>query len=128
LIASKREEFKLVLKKLLNSCPYLQIIITSRRHLLKLDDECIDPDPMFIPPLKGTKPVELFLIKAERHRSITTEEIIELIKMDQNFDMEAFTGGQFKDLKTPEANDKLKLLLRQRNKVIEALLKHNLFR
>jgi len=98
LIEVKREEFKTVLKRLLNSCPYLQIIITSRRHLLKLDDECIDPDPLFIPQLKGTKPVELFLLKAEKHRSITTEEIVDLIQMDKGFNLEAFSGGQFKNL------------------------------
>jgi len=58
---------------------------------------------MFIPQLKGVKPVELFLNKAERHRTISTEEIIEFIKIDSNFDFASFSNNQFLDLKSAEA-------------------------
>ena len=74
------------LSQLLNQCSNLQILITSRKHLFKLD-ESVDPDFLFIPEMKGTKPVELFLHKAERNRSISVDEIIEIIKMDKSFDL-----------------------------------------
>lgn len=58
--------------------------------MFKIDDS-VDPDFMFIPELKGTKPVELFLHKAERFRSIPVDEIIEIIKMDKSFDIAGFS-------------------------------------
>lgn len=106
LIAAKNSELKLLLKKLLNSCPYLQIVITSRRHLAKLNDECIDPDLMFVPPLKGTQAVKLFLFKAERHQTIDVDEIFDLIMMDPNFEVLTFTGGAFSELSTQAACEK----------------------
>jgi hypothetical protein len=57
-------EFKQLLQRLLDSCPDLQVMITSRKNLFKIGDY-MDPDNfMFIPEMKGTKPVELFLHKA----------------------------------------------------------------
>lgn len=93
LIEYKQSEFKQLLKKLLNSCPYLQILITSRKHLLKIDDN-IDTDPLFIPELKGNKPVELFLKRTEKLRQISIQEIIEIIKLDKEFDLPSFSKHQ----------------------------------
>ena len=67
-------------------------MITSRKHLFHVD-EIFNSDPMFIPALKGTKPVDLFLSKAERHREISINEIVEFIKMDKSFDLNVFTRG-----------------------------------
>ena len=93
LIEVEKKEFKHFVLKLIHSCTNLQVIITSRKHLCQSTDN-IDTYPMFIPALKGTKPVELFLNRVERHRHITTDEVVEIIKMDTNFDMETFLSSQ----------------------------------
>jgi hypothetical protein len=90
LIDAKKEEFRSLIKKLLNNCHHLQIIITSQKHLNKIDDS-IENDLLFIPELKGSKPVELFLAKAERYRPIPIEEIVSLIQFDGTFDVAEFT-------------------------------------
>jgi hypothetical protein len=48
--------------------------------------------------------------------------------MDRNFDIQSFSKNQIKDLSTKPAQDKLKQLLRQDEKVIDALKRHDLFK
>jgi hypothetical protein len=98
LIDARRDEFRHLLKKLLSNCPHLQIIITSRKHLNKIDD-ALETDLLFIPELKGDKSVQLFLHKAEKHRLLTIEEVVDIIQMDREYDASSFLKGQ--DLDTP---------------------------
>lgn len=90
----------MLLEKLNDSCPHLHIVITSRKHLFTIND-LFEPDHMNVPGLKGTKSVELFLSKAERYRSIGTEELIEFIKVDEKFDFKTFSKNKIQSLSTP---------------------------
>lgn len=47
--------------------------------------------------------------------------------LDAQFDLLSFSKGQIKDLDQPEALIKLQQLLRQSDKVVEALRRHDLF-
>lgn len=127
LIDTRKDEFRSMIKKLLSSCPYLQIIITSRQHIPKIEDS-IETDLMFIPPLKGDKPVQLFLQKSAKNRQVTIEEVVEIIKMEKDYDVAGLMNGQYSDLSSTQAEAKLLLLLRQNDKLVEALQRHELFR
>jgi len=126
LIDAKKDEFRALLKTLLSQCPHLQIMITSRKHLNKIDD-AIETDLLFIPELKGDKPVQLFLHKAAKHKQLTIEEVVEIIQLDNSYPIVAFLKGKFADLESEQAKNKLKSLLRQHDKMIEALKLHDLF-
>jgi len=86
-------------------------MLTSRKHLNKIDD-AIETDLLFIPELKGEKPVQLFLQKAEKHRQLAIEEVVEIIQMDKDYPIAAFLKGQFPDLESEQAKNKLTSLLR----------------
>jgi hypothetical protein len=94
-----------------DGCPHLQIVVTSRKHIFG-EADTLDHDHLFVPELKGTKPVELFLTKAEKNREISVDEVIDVIKLDGSFDLHDFTKGRIRDLSTPQQETILKSLLR----------------